>query len=116
MSSDPTEVLMRHKILMVGRVEPENEKEIGEVFAEHDATELPRLIGARRRVLYSFRGLYIHLVESDVDFRQNLFVNRAHPIFQRTNERMASLVAPYDPDHPGMREAEAAPFYEWSAE
>ncbi|MFA1549850.1 TcmI family type II polyketide cyclase [Actinomadura chokoriensis] len=106
---------MQYNILMIGRVEPGNEAEIAKVFGEHDASELPREIGARRRTLYSFNGLYLHLVESDIEFRAKLYENRLHPLFQETNRRMKDLITPYDPRYPTMRDAEATPFYSWSA-
>lgn len=107
---------MKHKILMIGRVPAGNEPKIAEVFGEHDATSLPREIGAQRRVLYSFRGLYVHLVEAEHDFSQKLYENRLHPLFQETNRRMADLITPYDPEFPTMRDAQAKPFYVWEAE
>jgi cyclase len=107
---------VKHKILMIGRLPDGNEPKIAEVFGAHDGTDLPRQIGAQRRTLYSFRGLYLHLVEADGEFRQRLYENREHPLFQEVNRQMSTLITPYDPQWPTMRDAEAKPFYEWSAE
>ncbi|EEP70053.1 polyketide synthesis cyclase, partial [Micromonospora sp. ATCC 39149] len=52
-----------NRSLIVAKVGPDTEKRIAEIFAESDATELPRLAGVRHRSLYRLGDLYVHLLE-----------------------------------------------------
>src|ERR1043166_5420978 len=56
---------MENRILIVARMAEADRDAVAQVFAESDATALPMMMGARRRTLFSYHGLYLHLVEAD---------------------------------------------------
>jgi cyclase len=102
------------RTLIVARLDPEHTSEVARLFAESDAGELPDLIGATRRTLYSFHGLYFHLVEADKPVGPGLREVRNRPIFTGLNDALAEFVRPYSADWREPRDAMATPFYHWS--
>jgi cyclase len=103
-----------HRTLIVARLQPGGPEPIARIFAESDSTELPEMIGVRRRTLFQFHDLYFHLVEADQDISENLYAARAHPLYQDINKRLAEHVRPYDPNWREPKDAMAQPFYVWS--
>jgi cyclase len=100
--------------LIVGRLRPDSEAAVAEIFAEFDATELPRLVGVRHRSLFLFRDVYLHLVETDRDFATAVAGVRGHPLFVAISERLAEHVLPYDPaTWRSPRDSFAHEFYSW---
>jgi cyclase len=105
-----------HRTLIVGRLVPGSEEAIARVFAQSDATELPRLIGVRHRALFSLRDLYMHLLESDDDPSAAIARYREHPLFVDISQRLHPYVKPYDPETwRSPADAIARPFYAWHA-
>lgn len=103
---------MSQKTLMVLRTKPGNEEAVARAFAEHDQTNLPRLLGARTRTLYRFHDLYIHLVESEEELVTKLYHSHQDPLFEQINTAIAPLVSPYDPSTwRELRDNVAEPFY-----
>jgi cyclase len=105
-----------HRTLIVARLDPGPAEAIADIFAESDATELPRLIGVSRRTLFRFHDLYFHLVEADDDITPDLYKAREHPLYKDINKRLADHVRPYDPNWKEPKDAMAEPFYTWTAE
>ncbi|MFC5723796.1 TcmI family type II polyketide cyclase [Streptomyces gamaensis] len=105
-----------HRTLIVARLRTDDPPRIADVFAASDATELPHLVGVRRRTLFTFHDLYFHLVEADEDIGPALQQARSHPLYTDINTRLAELVAPYDPGWKEPKDAMATPFYRWDAE
>ena len=102
-----------HRTLIVARLEPGRAGAVAEAFAESDATELPRMLGVKRRTLFRFHDLYFHLIESDGDLTEKLDKVRDHPLYQEINQRLARYVRPYDPNWREPKDAMAEPFYAW---
>ncbi|GAA2425841.1 hypothetical protein GCM10010191_42790 [Actinomadura vinacea] len=109
MRSRPT-----HRALMVRLVEPDDLDAVAAAFHEHDRTDLPARIGVARRTLLHYHGLYMHLVEGDRHFQDNMFAAREDPLFREIDRKLATLLTPFDPDRPSMAEAQAQEFYHWS--
>ncbi len=107
---------MRHQALMIRRFDPADADRIAAIFASHDQSNLPRQIGVQRRTLFQLEDLYLHLVESDVDFLANLHSARNHPLFQQIDSQLAPLLAGYSPATATMGSSAAQPFYRWSAD
>ncbi|HEY9476661.1 MAG TPA: TcmI family type II polyketide cyclase [Mycobacteriales bacterium] len=105
-----------HRTLIVARMEPTEIAAVAEIFAESDAGELPGLVGATHRALFSFHGLYLHLVESHTDVGTTLPLVRDNPAFREVNTRLASHIRPYDPGWREPKDAMAQQFYDWSAQ
>ena len=103
--------------LIVARMQPGSEAEIARVFAESDATELPRLGRVRHRSLFRMgEDLYFHLVETELDAGEAVSEIREHPLFREISERLAAYITPYNPaTWRSPRDAFAVEFYSWDA-
>lgn len=104
------------RTLIVARMRPEDEEAVAKIFAESDSSELPYMIGARRRTLFRFHELYMHLVEADTDITPNLYKARSHPLYHDINTKLGAYISPYDPNWREPRDAMATPFYTWRSE
>ena len=62
---------------------PGETEAVARIFADSDASELPRMIGVSRRMLFRFHDLYFHLVEADKDISPNLDKARSDPLYRR---------------------------------
>nr|AHX24699.1 cyclase [uncultured bacterium] len=105
-----------HRTLIVARLRTDDPQRIADAFGSSDETELPHLVGVSRRTLFTFHDLYFHLVEADQDISPSLYRARSHPLYTDLNQRLAQLVAPYDPNWKEPKDAMASPFYVWTAE
>lgn len=101
------------RTLIVARLDPADAAAVAEIFAESDRTELPRLLGVKRRTLFRFHELYFHLVEADRDIGTAVNEVRAHPLFQDVNVKLAEYMRPYDPSWREPKDSMAIPFYSW---
>ncbi|MFF5174591.1 TcmI family type II polyketide cyclase [Micromonospora sp. NPDC000089] len=101
--------------LIVAKVVPSAEDRVAEIFAESDATELPRLVGVRHRSLYRLGDLYVHLLETDSAGTGAVEAVRDHPEFVRVSERLRPYISPYSPDWRSPRDAMARCFYTFDA-
>jgi cyclase len=104
-----------NRTLIVARMDPDDTEAVAKIFADSDASELPRLVGVSHRALFSFHGLYLHLIESHEDVGRTLPRVRNHPLWREVNERLASHITPYDPAWREPKDAVAQQFYSWSA-
>jgi cyclase len=112
----PKEAKSVHRTLIVAKLKTEDPQEIASVFAESDATDLPRMVGVTRRTLFNFHDLYFHLVEAGDDISPSLYRARGSALYQDINTKLAELVSPYDPNWKEPKDAMAAPFYVWTPE
>jgi len=106
---------MRYQALMVRRFDPRDAARVAQIFAEHDQSELPGLIGVQRRTLFHLEDLYLHLAESDVDFVSRLHRATTHPLFRDVDRQLAGLLSGYTSTTGTMASSAAAPFYQWTA-
>jgi cyclase len=102
-----------HRTLIVARMDPADTGAVADIFAESDATELPRMIGVSRRTLFHFHDLYFHLVEADADIGPGLYQARSHPLYADINAKLAGHISPYDPGWQEPKDAMATLFYSW---
>jgi hypothetical protein len=102
------------------KMSPGDAPYVAQAFEEHDRSSLPRDIGAVRRTLFSYHGLYFHLVEApddlDGDLMDRIYSWRSHPMFAETAERVKPYLTPYIPTWQGPRDSRATEFYCWEAE
>ena len=54
-----------HSTLIVARMEPHHSDDVARLFQGFDASDMPHLMGTRRRQLFKFKGLYFHLQDFD---------------------------------------------------
>ena len=102
--------------VIVAKIKPGAEEEVAKLFAESDATELPRLAGVRHRSLWVLDDVYIHYVETDEDFAEAVDAVREHPLFKEISAKLDAYIAPYDPETwRSPKDAQARQFYAWDA-
>jgi cyclase len=107
---------MLHRKLIVARMDPADAKEVADIFAKSDTTELPKMLGITRRALFRFHGVYLHLFESEQEISPLLAGVREHPLFTDVNTQLARYISPYDPaTWRGPNDAMADEFYSWRA-
>ena len=106
---------MESRTLIVARLDPNDRQAVADIFAESDATELPHLIGVKRRSLFWFHGLYFHLTESDGNITPSLYKVRDSDLFQDIHLKLAKYMTPYDPNWQEPKDSMAEQFYRWEA-
>ncbi|OLM27802.1 Polyketide cyclase WhiE VII [Pseudonocardia sp. Ae717_Ps2] len=113
MSDRPVE-----RTLMVARMPVGRAEQVARLFAESDATGLPQRMGVRHRALYSFHGVYAHLIEAEPGLADRIRRARAEdPGFGRISAAVDALVKPWDPQTwRGPLDSQATSFYRWSPE
>ncbi|SBW18547.1 polyketide synthesis cyclase [Candidatus Protofrankia californiensis] len=105
---------MTHRTLIVARINADDEAAVTDIFQESDDGQLPHLLGVVRRDLFSFHGLYFHLIEAAEDVTPVLPSVRDHPLFVDVNTKLAKYITAYDPDTwRSPRDAMARNFYSW---
>jgi cyclase len=90
--------------------------DVARLFARFDETEMPGLMGTRRRELFSFHGLYFHLQEFDSEEGGELIeAAKAHPLFTQISADLKPYIQPFDPaTWRSPKDAMAQRFYHWS--
>ncbi|MFB4310310.1 TcmI family type II polyketide cyclase [Actinomadura sp. GTD37] len=106
-----------HSTLIVARLDPARAGSVAELFTEFDGSEMPSLMGTRRRELFHYRGLYFHLQDFDGDDGDRAVeAARTDPRFVRISEDLKPFVTPYDPETwRSPKDAMATRFYHWDA-
>jgi cyclase len=103
-----------HSTLIVARMAPSSSAAVAEIFGDFDRTEMPDLMGTRRRQLFSYQGLYFHLQDFDSDGGQAIEQSRTHPLFVDISTTLKSHIDPYDPTTwKSPADAMAERFYDW---
>jgi cyclase len=104
------------RTLIVAKMDGKNADAVKCIFAESDQSELPHILGVRERRLYRFHDLYFHCIDSDDELARPISEVRDNPLWIDINQRLKSLVLPYDPSTwRGPRDAMAEEFYLWRA-
>jgi cyclase len=105
-----------HSTLIVARIKPGSEADVARLFEEFDATEMPQLMGTRRRQLFSFHDLYFHVQDFDDEHGGTAIEEaKAHPLFVNISEALKAFIDPYDPDTwRSPADAMAGRFYQWT--
>ena len=107
---------MGERFLIVGRLSTGDTSGIARLFQVSDATELPSVLGVRRRHLFSYADLYFHYVEFAGDRDDALRRAATRPDFRQLSAQLADHVRPYDPaTWRSPADAIATEFYGWQA-
>lgn len=104
-----------HSTLIVARMDPSAHPDVARLFGDFDATEMPQLMGTRRRQLFHYRGLYFHLQDFDAD-NGGTRIERAKsdPRFVRISDDLKPFIRAYDPaTWRSPADAMATRFYAW---
>ncbi|MFD7026959.1 TcmI family type II polyketide cyclase [Streptomyces sp. NPDC059917] len=103
-----------HQALIVARMAPGSAPDIADLFAASDAGELPHLVGVKRRSLFQFGEVYLHLIESDTPPGPAIAEVTGHPEFRSLSDSLTRYISPHDPETwRGPKDAMAQRFYRW---
>lgn len=104
--------------LIVARMDSGSADAVHETFAEFDRSEMPHLMGTRRRQLFSYRGLYFHLQDfDDARGRERIEGAKQDPRFVRISEDLKPFIGAFDPaTWRSPADAMAECFYEWTGD
>ncbi|ONI90830.1 polyketide synthase [Actinosynnema sp. ALI-1.44] len=87
-----------HSTLIVARMAAGSRDDVARIFGRFDTTEMPRLMGTRRRQLFSYQGLYFHLQDFDTDGGEPIEQAKSHPLFVGISADLQPFIDPYDPE------------------
>jgi cyclase len=106
-----------HSVLIVARMDPGSSDSVGQLFSEFDKTEMPHLMGTRRRQLFFYRGLYFHLQDFDSDNGGDLVEEaKTDSRFVQISADLKPYIGAYDPaTWRSPADAMATRFYSWEA-
>ncbi|MGW1713641.1 TcmI family type II polyketide cyclase [Streptomyces sp. NPDC002156] len=106
-----------HSTLIVARMEPGASDDVARIFGAFDETEMPHLMGTRRRQLFSYRGLYFHLQDfASDDGGRRIEDAKPDPRFVGISEDLKPYIEAYDPaTWRSPADAMATRFYRWEA-
>ncbi|MCT4356432.1 TcmI family type II polyketide cyclase [Streptomyces sp. Je 1-79] len=104
-----------HSTLIVARMDEASHAEVARLFAEFDRTEMPHLMGTRRRQLFAYKGLYFHLQDFDTDNGGELIEQaKTDPRFVGISQDLKPFIEAYDPaTWRSPADAVARRFYTW---
>jgi cyclase len=105
-----------HSTLIVARMNPDSADDVARIFSDFDATEMPGLMGTRRRELFMFHGLYFHLQDFDSDTGATMIEDtKTHPLFVKVSADLRPHIQAYDPaTWRSPADAMAGRFYHWA--
>jgi cyclase len=106
-----------HSELIVARMHADFSEAVAKLFAEFDRTEMPGLMGTRRRQLFHYQGLYFHLQDFDDEGGgDTIEAAKTHPTFVRISKDLRPYISAYDPETwKSPKDAMATRFYRWTA-
>jgi cyclase len=106
-----------HSSLIVARMDAASQHEVARLFGEFDQTEMPHLMGTRRRQLFAYRGLYFHLQDFDTDNGGQLIEQaKTDPRFVQISDDLKPFIEAYDPaTWRSPADALAQRFYAWGS-
>ena len=103
--------------VIIARIKPGCEQQVAEVFAESDATDLPKITGVRHRSLFVLEDIYVHYVEMNEQFESSVDKVRNHDLFKDISKKLEPFIQPYNPETwKSPKDATAREFYVWDAD
>lgn len=106
-----------YSTLIVARMEPSASADVARIFGDFDTTEMPAMMGTRRRQLFSYQGLYFHLQDFTANHGGQVVEEaRTLPLFVRISADLKPFIQAYDPQTwRSPSDAMATRFYHWNA-
>jgi len=106
-----------HSTLIVARMQPRASGAVARLFEDFDRTDMPGLMGTRRRQLFHYRGLYFHLQDFDDEHGATAIeAAKSHPPFVQISSDLKQFITAYDPKTwRSPKDAMATRFYHWNA-
>ena len=100
---------------IVAKIKPGCEEQVAAIFAESDASELPKLLRVRHRSLFILKDIYVHYVEMEEDFEKLVDKERHNTLFKDISKKLEPYIVAYDPNWQSPKDATAREFYSWDA-
>jgi cyclase len=104
-----------HQTMIIAKMAPNAADEVAAVFGRYDATSMPHEIGVRRRSLFRFHGLYVHLIDFDRPPPEAMQIAQSLPAFRAVSDDLRPYIEAYDPNWRSPRDAMADRFYHWTS-
>ncbi|MGW6055035.1 TcmI family type II polyketide cyclase [Streptomyces sp. NPDC055189] len=106
-----------YSTLIVARMEPGAKADVARLFDAFDETEMPHLMGTRRRQLFAYRGLYFHVQDFDGENGgQRIEEAKDDRRFTAISADLKPFIQAYDPaTWRSPADAMAERFYHWRA-
>jgi cyclase len=106
-----------YSTLIVARMDMASSSDVAGLFTDFDGTEMPHLMGTRRRQLFAYRGLYFHLQDFGTDDGDRRIEDAKNdPRFVRISDDLKPFIGAYDPaTWRSPADAMATRFYSWEA-
>lgn len=92
---------------------PGSAEEVARIWAESDATELPRLADVTHRSLWTLGDVYIQLLETKNPGQETIEKIKDHPEFVRISDRLREYISPYLSTWRSPKDAQAQCFYSY---
>ena len=105
---------MTFRSVIVCRMVPGSEGKVADVFGHYDSVTRPQDLGVIGRSLLSLDGLYIHVIERNMDPKVS-GQSRGLPAFQMIAEAIAPYVTPYPKNWTNPSDSVAKEFYRWAS-
>ncbi len=108
--------------LIIGRFRPDvpsAEAEVAGLFEAFDRTDMPHRMGTRRRELFTFHGLYVHMQDFDdgTNNSKQILDARSDARFVQISADLKAFLEAYDPaTWRSPADAMANRFYHWEAQ
>jgi cyclase len=90
---------------------PGSQEKVRDIWAESDATELPRIAGVEHRSLWTLGDVYIQLLETSEPGQETIDRIKGHPEFTRISDRLSEFISPYLSTWRSPKDAQAQCFY-----
>ncbi len=103
---------MTFRSVIVCKIVPGSEEKVADVFGHYDQVTRPQDLGVIGRTLLSLDGLYIHVIERNVDPKVS-GQSRGLPAFQKIAEAIEPYVTPYPKNWKNPADSVATEFYRW---
>jgi cyclase len=100
-----------HRSLIVARIKPDSLDEVAKIWADSDATELPRIAGVQHRSLWTLGDVYLQLLETEEPGQQTIERIKGHPEFTGISAKLSEFITPYLPTWRSPKDAQAQCFY-----
>ncbi|MER5950827.1 TcmI family type II polyketide cyclase [Streptomyces sp. NPDC001904] len=106
-----------HSNLIVARMDSQSSAEVARLFAAFDESEMPHLMGTRRRQLFMYNGLYFHLQDfDDEQGGERIEEAKSDPRFVAISRDLDPFIGAYDPaTWRSPADAMARRFYTWES-
>jgi len=101
--------------MIIAKMDPADADAVAAVFGRYDATSMPHEIGVRRRSLFQFHRIYVHLIDFDRPAPQAMRTAQSLPAFRAVSEDLRPYIEAYDPGWRSPQDAIARRFYHWTA-